>query len=202
MARRLVALAGASAALLTAAGCGGDDESSVGAGLPQGSEAVELDPSTFTTEIDNPYWPMTPGMRWVYREIDEEGEELRVTVTVTTETRVIANGVTARVVRDTVTRDGEVIEDTFDWYAQDADGNVWYLGEDTAEFENGKETTRSGSFEAGVDGALPGVVVPADPVDGMQYRQEYYEGEPRTTAKSSARTSRRRCRPATTATPS
>jgi hypothetical protein len=100
-----------------------------------------------------------------------------VVVTVSSETKKLANGITARVVRDTVTEDGELIEDTVDWYAQDADGNVWYMGEDTAEFEGGKITTRGGSWEAGVDGALPGIMVPADPVDGMKYRQEYYAGE-------------------------
>src|SRR5687767_11980464 len=120
---------------------------------------------------------MEPGTRWTYREIDEEGKELVVVVTVTSETKELANGITARVVRDTVTEDGELIEDTFDWYAQDADGNVWYLGEDTAEFEEGKVKTKAGSWEAGVDGALPGVMVPADPVDDMKYRQEYYAGE-------------------------
>ena len=98
-------------------------------------------------------------------------------VTATSVTRKIANGVTARVVRDTVTLDGEIIEDTLDWYAQDQDGTVWYLGEDTAEFENGKITTREGSFEAGVDGAQAGVIMPASPEVGMAYRQEYYEGE-------------------------
>ena len=92
-------------------------------------------------------------------------------------TRKIANGITARVVRDTVTLDGEIIEDTLDWYAQDKDGTVWYLGEDTAEFEDGKITTREGSFEAGVDGAQAGVIMPASPEVGMAYRQEYYEGE-------------------------
>ncbi|HET7273204.1 MAG TPA: hypothetical protein VFI90_19210 [Rubrobacter sp.] len=89
----------------------------------------------------------------------------------------IANGVTARVVRDTVTEDGEIVEDTFDWYAQDKEGNVWYLGENTAEFENDKIKTNEGSFEAGVDGAQPGIIMPADPRDGMQYRQEYCKGE-------------------------
>ena len=98
-------------------------------------------------------------------------------VTATSVTHKIANGVTARVVRDTVTLDGEIIEDTLDWYAQDADGTVWYLGEDTAEFEDGKITTREGSFEAGVDGAQAGVIMPASPEVGMAYRQEYYEGE-------------------------
>ncbi|MDQ3915638.1 MAG: hypothetical protein M3323_09975 [Actinomycetota bacterium] len=156
---------------------GGDGPPSRGVDLPQGSEPVELDPADFTAEIDNPYWPMEPGTRWTYREIDEEGNKLRVVVVVTTRTKKIANGITARVVRDTVTEDGELIEDTFDWYAQDGAGNVWYLGEDTAEFEDGRITTREGSFEAGVDGALPGIVMPADPLPGMKYRQEYYEGD-------------------------
>jgi hypothetical protein len=96
---------------------------------------------------------------------------------VTTETREIANGITARVVRDTVSRAGEIVEDTFDWYAQDADGSIWYLGEDTAEFEDGEVVTREGSFEAGVDGALPGILIPGDPEPGMKYRQEFYAGE-------------------------
>ena len=167
--------------LVLLAGCGGTDEDttqvSASRDLPQGSEPVELDPAKFTVEIDNRYWPMVPGTRWTYREIDEEGKQLQVSVTVSTEAKKIANGITARVVRDTVTEDGQLIEDTFDWYAQDAEGNVWYLGEDTAEFEAGKMTTTAGSFEAGVDGALPGIIAPAKPVDDMKYRQEYYEGE-------------------------
>ena len=81
---------------------------------------------------------------------------MEVVVIITDATKEIANGVTARVVRDTVTIDGEIVEDTFDWYAQDSLGNVWYLGEDTAEFEDGEVTTSAGSFEAGVDGALLG----------------------------------------------
>lgn len=149
--------------------------------LPQGNEPVNLDPKNFTTKIDNPYWPMVPGTRWTYRETDQEGAEQRVvvtvTITVTNQTKKIANGVTARVVRDTVTEDGKLIEDTFDWYARDEQGSIWYLGENTAEFENSKLKTKSGSFEAGVDGALPGIIMPANPQDGMQYRQEYYKGE-------------------------
>ena len=146
------------------------------ADLPQGSEPVKLDPADFTTRIDNPYWPMAPGDKWVYRETDS-GTEQRVEVTVTNQTKQIANGIEARVVHDVVTEDGQLVEVTDDWYAQDKAGNVWYLGEDTAEYENGKVTTRSGSFEAGVDGAQAGVIMPADPKDGMAYRQEYYKGE-------------------------
>ena len=145
--------------------------------LPQGGDPVDLDPADFTTEIDNPYWPMKPGTRWTYREIDEEGKRVKVVIIVTRETKEIANGITARVVRDTVTADGELIEDTYDWYAQDSEGNVWYMGENTAEFENEKIKTRKGSFEAGVDGALPGIAMPAVPQPGLAYRQEYYKGE-------------------------
>ena len=145
--------------------------------LPQGDDPVELDPADFTTEIDNPYWPMTPGARWTFNEIDEEGNKLKVVVIVTRETKQLANGVTARVVRDTVSENGELIEDTFDWYAQDSEGNVWYMGEDTAEFANGKIKNKKGSWEAGVDGALPGIALPADPQPGLAYRQEYYEGK-------------------------
>jgi len=170
----LVAVA-ATACVLACAGC--TPMSTTVSELPQGDEVVNLDPADFTADIDNPYWPMKPGTRWTYREVDPEGQELRVTVVVTTETREIANGITARVVRDTVFRAGEIVEDTFDWYAQDADGSIWYLGEDTAEFEGGEIVTREGSFEAGVDGALPGILIPADPEPGMKYRQEYYAGE-------------------------
>jgi hypothetical protein len=170
------------AALLTAAvalaagGCGDDDSGNGAPSLPTGGEPAELDPAEFTTEIDNPYWPMTPGSTWTYRESDPEGE-LTVEVTVTEETKTIANGVEARVVHDVVSQDGEPVEVTDDWYAQDADGNVWYLGEDTAEYEDGKVASREGSFEAGVDGAEPGIVMPGDPEPGLEYRQEFLEGE-------------------------
>ncbi|UOQ87775.1 hypothetical protein MUN74_10710 [Agromyces endophyticus] len=144
--------------------------------LPVGSEPVTLDPADFTSDIDNPYWPMKPGTQWVYRETDPDGD-LTVRVTATSETKVVANGVEARVVRDTVSRGVDIVEDTFDWYAQDQAGNIWYLGEQTAEFEHGEVASTEGSFEAGVDGAQAGVALPADPQPGMAYRQEYLEGE-------------------------
>ena len=154
------------------AGCGGSN----GMALPQGGEPVELDPADFTSEIDNPWMPLAVGAKWVYRETDNEGAEQKVEVTVLDETREVM-GIEARVVHDVVTEGGALVEDTFDWYAQDADGNVWYLGEDTKEFEDGKVATTAGSWEAGVDGAQPGILVPAEPEDGMTYRQEYYAGE-------------------------
>ena len=174
----IIAVAATSLVVAVSVGaCGDDDEKGATSGLPQGAERVDLDPADFTTEIDNPYWPMRPGSRWVYRETDSEGANQRVVVTVTNKTKKIANGIEARVVRDVVTEDGEFVEVTDDWYAQDADGNVWYLGEDTTEYENGKPVSRSGSFEAGVDGAQPGIIMPAQPRPGLTYRQEYYAGE-------------------------
>ena len=137
---------------------------------------MTLDPGEFTTEIDNPYWPMKVGSRWVYRETDAEGAVTRVEVTVTDQTKMIS-GIESVVVHDIVTEDGEVKEDTLDWYAQDADGNIWYLGEDTKEYENGKVSSTKGSWEAGVDGAQAGIIVPAHPKPGLSYREEYYKGE-------------------------
>jgi hypothetical protein len=170
---------------LFAAGCGGSDGSrrDAGTALPQGAEPVDLDSTEFSVEIDNRYWPMRPGSRWIYRESDGEGGIQRVVVTVTNKTRQIANGVEARVVHDVVSAGGNPVEVTDDWYAQDAAGNVWYLGEKTAEYEDGKVVSRAGSWEAGVDGAQPGIAMPAEPRPGLAYRQEYYAGEAEDRAK-------------------
>jgi hypothetical protein len=161
-------------AVLAASSCGGGDDKP--GALPQGSEPVQLDPADFVDRIDNPYWPMSPGSRWVYRETGEDGAEQRVVVTVTGRSKEIL-GIDAVVVHDVVTEDGAVKEDTLDWYAQDADGNVWYLGEQTAEYENGKVVSTEGSWEAGVRGAQAGIVLPARPRVGLSYRQEYLKGE-------------------------
>lgn len=145
--------------------------------IPRGSERVNLNPADFTTGIDNPYWPMRPGSRWVYRETDPEGTKLKVVVTVTRKTKQIANGVTARVVHDAVTESGKPVEITDDYYAQDKCGNIWYLGEATKEYGNGKVVSTAGSFEAGVDGAQAGIAMLAKPRAGIRYRQEYFKGE-------------------------
>jgi hypothetical protein len=182
MKKTLVTIAAATALALAGAGCGSDDREGSSsdpggpAGLPQGSEHISLDPAEFTTAIDNPYWPMRPGSRWVYDEV-EDGERLRVEVTVTDRVKVV-DGIEARVVRDVVSKpNGRPVEVTDDWYAQDSEGNIWYLGEKTAEYEHGKPVNTAGSFRAGVDGAEAGVILPADPEPGMSYREEYYAGE-------------------------
>jgi hypothetical protein len=166
-------------------GCGSEDSATArpSAGLPQGSENVKLDPADFTTRIDNPYWPMRPGTSWIYRGTGDEGPPHRIVVSVTNRTKRVAAGVVARVIHDRETQAGRLIEDTWDWYAQDSAGNVWYLGEATKEYRNGKVSSTKGSWEAGVDGAQAGVIMPAHPRVGMTYRQEYFHGEAEDRAK-------------------
>jgi hypothetical protein len=182
---------------LTLVSCGGDDDGNTSSEPPSsegtttsaervstapvidpgdgGNYAPELDPANFVDTIDNPYFPLPRGARWAY-EGTADGEQERIEVVVTDERKEVL-GIPATVVRDTATTGGEVTEDTFDWYAQDRDGNVWYLGEDTKEYENGEVTSTEGSWEAGVDGAYAGIIMPADPVAGHSYRQEYYPGQ-------------------------
>jgi hypothetical protein len=174
---KIAAMVGVVAGMVALSAVAGAAKPGMSSRLPQGGETVSLNPAGFTTNIDNPYWPMKPASRWVYRETDSEGAEQRVVVTVTRKTKKIANGITARVVHDVVTEGGKPVEVTDDWYAQDRAGNIWYLGEHTTEYENGKPTTTKGSFEAGVDGAQPGVIIPARPKVGLRYREEYYKGQ-------------------------
>jgi hypothetical protein len=132
-------------------------------------------PSGFVATVDNPYMPWIPGTRWVYEGVSD-GRHERNVVEVTDRTRDVM-GVTTTVVHDRVFSNGELAEDTFDWYAQDAAGNVWYFGEDTAEYKNGSVSSTRGSWEAGVDGALPGIVMLAQPAVGESYHQEFRRGE-------------------------
>jgi hypothetical protein len=146
-------------------------------GLPKGSDPVNLNPADFSANIDNPRWPMTVGSRWVYRVTDSsDGSKKRDVIKVTKQTKVIADGIRARVVSDIVSEHGRPIEVTKDWYAQDSHGNVWYFGEDTIEYKHGRPID-NGSWEAGIGGALPGVALPAKPRVGMSYREEYSKGE-------------------------
>lgn len=131
-------------------------------------------PSDFVRRVDNPYSPFVPGMKWVYRG-GTALERERIVIRVLHRTRTI-QGITATVVRDTVRLNGELIEDTFDWYAQDRRGSVWYLGEDTREYEDGKVVSTEGSWETGVDGAQAGVIMFRRPRVGEPFWQEYYRG--------------------------
>jgi hypothetical protein len=140
-----------------------------------GNYAPEIDPASFVDVIDNRYFPLTPGTRWVYEGGSEDGPE-RIEVEVLDERRDI-QGISATIVRDTVYVEDVIAEDTYDWYAQDADGNVWYLGEDSTSYEEGEPPDTSGSWEYGIDGALPGIIMLAHPAVGDAYREEYYPGE-------------------------
>ncbi len=137
--------------------------------------APVVDPANFVAGIDNPLYPLQPGTTFIYEGQTEKGSE-RNEVIVTHDTREIL-GITCVVVQDTVFVDGNMIEMTFDWYAQDREGNVWYFGEDSSEYENGVVVSTAGSWEAGVDGAQPGIIMEANSLVGDTYRQEYYAGE-------------------------
>jgi hypothetical protein len=135
----------------------------------------EIDAANFTNMIDNPLFPLKPGTRFVYKGI-RDGQSQTDIVEVTTQTKVIM-GVTCVAALDTATHGSRLLEKTIDWYAQDRDGNVWYFGEDTAEYnKKGEVSTREGSWQAGVDGAQPGIIMPAHPGVPVAYRQEFYAG--------------------------
>jgi hypothetical protein len=179
--RGIVLVAVAVVPMVTAcnpSGSGDEARKNAGGGArPEAGVAHEpnIDPDRFVGEVDNLLFPLEPGTVWRLRgEVEDEVEH--ETIKVTDRTKEIL-GVTTTVVKDVIRVDAELVELTYDWYGQDRDGNVWYFGEDTAEYEDGKVANRAGSWEAGVDGAQPGIIMNADPQVTDSYRQEYYEGE-------------------------
>jgi hypothetical protein len=148
---------------------------------PDEPYTVSIIGTDLATEITNSLFPAPVGATWSYRAETDEGTETIEVIVLDPNTDVEGvkdvNGTTARVIRDTVSLNGEVIEDTWDWYGQDTDGNVWYIGEDTAEFEDGMFVCNCGAWEWGVDDALPGFIMLDDPQVGDAYRQEYLVGE-------------------------
>jgi hypothetical protein len=130
-----------------------------------------IDPLRFTSVVTNPFFPLVPGTTLVYEGVTSEGLE-RVEGTTLAETREI-QGVDCAVVHCVAYLEGEVVEDTFDYYAQDNEGNVWYFGELSFELEDGYIVNMSGSFIGGVDGAKPGIIMLAAPSPGKVYRQEW-----------------------------
>jgi len=147
-------------AVSLAAACGGDDYNPT------------IDPAHFVSGVDNQFFPLVPGTVFDY-DVQETDEMVKVTVL--SETKLI-KGITCVVVHDVASSGGQVVEDTFDWYAQDDKGNVWYMGEDTTAFDAGM-TSKEGSWEYGKSGALPGIVMEGTPKIGDTYRQEFLEGE-------------------------
>ncbi len=177
--RHILALAALAAIIPLASGSGFAQTTTTGAtsrpvkiDLPPYNPVI--DPTKFSAKITNKYYPLTPGTVFIY-EGTRDGVARRAEHTVTSETRNIM-GVDCIVVRDVAVSNSEIVEKTVDWYAQDSDGNVWYFGEDTAEYKNGKVTSTHGTWMAGVDGALPGIIMQASPKLGEGYRQEYRPG--------------------------
>jgi hypothetical protein len=176
----LPTLIGAAMVLLLVAGCDGSSGQAGGNAdekvhrTTQEGYSPSIDPADFSTKIDNKYFPLEPGTTFIY-EGKFQGAAESDEMAVTHDTRQVM-GVECLVASDRVTEDGKLIEQTYDWYAQDKKGNVWYFGEHVTEYENGKVTGHEGSWESGVDGAEPGIAMPADPKVGQTYRQEYYKG--------------------------
>jgi hypothetical protein len=176
MRRKVVFGALVGAVLVLAAGCTSSTQEKASS-QEQKAYAPHIDPAEFTTKVDNEYLPMKPGTTFVY-----EGGAERNEMSVTSDTKKVM-GVECVVVDDRAWENGQLIEKTYDWFAQDKEGNVWYFGEDTKEYQNGKVVSTKGSWEAGVDGAKPGIIMQADPKVGQSYRQEYYPGEAEDMAK-------------------
>ncbi len=135
----------------------------------------KIDPARFVASVTNPLFPLVPGTVIRYDGQTEDGTEID-SVIVTSTTKVIL-GVTTTVVRDVAYLNGVLEEETFDWYAQDVDGNVWYFGEDTKAYHAGRPPSTAGSWEAGRRGAKPGIIMKASPKVGDHYRQEFLAGE-------------------------
>ena len=130
---------------------------------------------SFVRDVTNPWFPLEPGTVFTYTG-EKDGGHGRDVVTVTHATKVI-RGVRCTAVSDRLYVRGHLAERTTDWYAQDARGNVWYFGEDTAELDRaGKVTSREGTWQAGVHGAQAGIFMPAQPRVGRSFRQEYLKG--------------------------
>ena len=166
-------------------GCGsseGGSSSTASASAPpasslapiQGAYRPEIDPANFVDTIDNRYFPLVPGTAFHYRGVQEDGKTPQTDDMIVTDRTKEIMGVTSTVVRDIVSSRGREIERTLDWYAQDRYGNVWYMGEDTRELEHGRFVKADDSWQGGVDGAQPGIIMPGDPRPGDAYRQEYY----------------------------
>jgi hypothetical protein len=134
----------------------------------------KIDPAKFSTRFTNRYWPLKPGATWTY-DGTKDGQPEHVVITVTNQPRTVF-GVRCVTVVDTVTINGSLEEKTTDWYAQDNTGAVWYFGEDSKDYKNGVVSSTQGTWEAGVDGALPGVIIQGKPKPGPTYRQEYRPG--------------------------
>ena len=169
MIRRL----GLIALVALAAGCGSSSQKSASDLVPiHGKYAPKIDASNFVSTVDNPLWPLEPGTAYHYEGVRGKTPQTDDEVVLHRQKQIL--GIACTVVRDTVSEHGRAIERTLDYYAQDNQGNVWYLGEDSFERDHGRFVKASDSWLSGVNGAKPGIIMPAHPKPGDRYRQEYY----------------------------
>ena len=168
MLRRLVPLV----AVLAAVGCGSSRQSASELAPVHGKYAPTIEASGFVSKVDNPLWPLRPGAAYHY--VGTRGRTPQTDDELVLQRQKQILGIGCTIVRDTVSEHGRAIERTLDYYAQDKDGNVWYMGEDSFEREDGRFVRAGDSWLSGVDGAKPGIIMPAHPKPGDRYRQEYY----------------------------
>jgi hypothetical protein len=169
-------LAAVAIAAALAAGCGSSSDPTANPAPVHGTYDPPIDPANFTTTVDNRFFPLKPGTTTRATGFAEDGTTPQEDTSVVTNRTKRILGVECVVVRDEITSRGKPVELTFDWYAQDKAGNVWYFGEDSNDYKNGHWVKSSGSWEAGVNGAQPGILMEANPAAGDEYRQEYYPG--------------------------
>ena len=163
------------------AGCGSSGSTSTTADAASlapvnGTYSPTIEPVNFSTTIDNPYFPLTPGSATRSSGVAENGKTPQADRSAVTHQTKTILGVDTVVVLDTISSQGQPVERTHDWYAQDTQGNVWYFGEDSFDYKHGHFVKNSGSWQAGVNGAQPGIIMEASPKPGDAYRQEYYPG--------------------------
>jgi hypothetical protein len=137
-----------------------------------GHYSPSIDPANFVAKIDNRYLPFKPGTSFHYEGVRGTTPQTDDELVMHRTKRIL--GVRSTVVRDTVSEHGRAVERTYDWYAQDKQGNVWYMGENAFELQHGRLVKASDSWQSGVNGAKPGIIMPAHPRPGDAYRQEYY----------------------------
>jgi hypothetical protein len=137
-----------------------------------GEYAPAIDPANFVADVDNPYLGYQPGTGFHYKGVRGKTPQTDDAVVLHKHKWIL--GIRCTIVRDTVSEHGRAVERTFDWYAQDTQGNVWYMGENSLEHQHGRFVRASDSWESGVDGGKPGIIMPGHPRLGEAYRQEYY----------------------------
>jgi hypothetical protein len=138
-----------------------------------GTYDPKIDAGNFVAVIDNRYQPYERGARFHFVGVRGKTRQTDDEVVLHRSKKIL--GVTCTVVRDTVSEHGHAVERTYDFYAQDQQGNVWYMGEDAFERNSaGRFVKASDSWRSGVNGGKPGIIMPADPQPGDAYRQEYY----------------------------